>query len=44
MGDSFVHSATVASNEKEMVKKEERKSKKEEPAMGKAGKSSGRVL
>ncbi len=41
MGDSFVHSATVASNEKEMVKKEERKSKKEEPAMGKAGKSSG---
>jgi ribonucleoside-diphosphate reductase alpha chain len=41
MGDSFVHSATVASNEKEVVKKEERKSKKEEPAMGKAGKSSG---
>ena len=41
MGDSFVHSATVASNEKEMVKKEERKSKKEEPAIGKPGKTSG---
>lgn len=41
MGDSFVHSATVASNEKEMVKKEERKTKKEEPVTGKAGKASG---
>ncbi len=41
MEDSFVHSATVASNEKEMVKKEERKSKKEEPAIGKPGKTSG---
>ncbi len=41
MGDSIVHSATVASNEKEMVKKEERKSKKEEPAIGKPGKTSG---
>ena len=41
MEDSIVHSATVASNEKEMVKKEERKSKKEEPAIGKPGKTSG---
>ena len=41
MGDSFVHSATVASNEKEMVKKEERKTKKEEPVTGKAGKVPG---
>ena len=41
MGDSFVHSATVASNEKEMVKKEERKTKKEEPVTGKAGRVPG---
>jgi ribonucleoside-diphosphate reductase alpha chain len=41
MGDSFVHSATVASNEKEMVKKEERKSKREEAVTGKTGKASG---
>jgi ribonucleoside-diphosphate reductase alpha chain len=41
MGDSFVHSATVASNEKEMVKKEERKTKKEEPVTGKAGRAPG---
>src|SRR5690606_11376055 len=41
MGDSIVHSATVASNEKEMVRKEEKKSKKEEPVMGKSGKTQG---
>ncbi len=41
MGDSFVHSATVASNEKEMVKKEERKTKKEESVTGKAGRAPG---
>ena len=41
MGDSIVHSATVASNEKEMVKKEERKTKKEEPVTGKAGRAPG---
>ena len=41
MGNSFVHSATVASNEKEMVKKEERKTKKEEPVTGKAGRVPG---
>ena len=41
MGDSIVHSATVASNEKEMVRKEEKKSKKEEPLMGKSGKAQG---
>ena len=41
MGDSVVHSATVASNEKEMVRKEEKKSKKEEPVMGKSGKTQG---
>ena len=41
MGDSIVHSATVASNEKEMVKKEERKTKREEPVSGKAGRTPG---
>ena len=41
MGDSVVHSAAVASNEKEMVKKEEKKSIKEEPVMGKPGKTRG---
>jgi len=41
MGDSIVHSATVASNEKEMVRKEERKTKKEELVTGKAGRAPG---
>ena len=41
MGDSIVHSATVASNEKEMVRKEEKKIKKEEPVMGKPSKTQG---
>lgn len=41
MGDSFVHSATVASNEKEQVRKEERKSKKEEAVTDKKNKPAG---
>ncbi len=35
MGDSFVHSATVASTEKEQTRKEERKPRKEEAVMEK---------
>jgi ribonucleoside-diphosphate reductase alpha chain len=38
MGDSFVHSATVASTEKEQTRKEERKPRKEEAVMEKKNK------
>jgi hypothetical protein len=41
MEDSFVHSATVASNEKEMVKKERGKAKRKNPAIVSQGKTSG---
>jgi ribonucleoside-diphosphate reductase alpha chain len=42
MEDSYVHSATVASNEPETIKKEERKIKKEEAMKEKEGRSAGR--
>ena len=41
MGDSFVHTVPVASNEKEMGKKEERKLKKEEAVMEKKSRPAG---
>ena len=41
MGDSFVHSATVASNEKEQARKEEKKIKREEAVTEKKSKPAG---
>jgi ribonucleoside-diphosphate reductase alpha chain len=41
MGDSFVHTVPVASNEKEMGKKEEKKLKKEEAVMEKKSRPAG---
>jgi ribonucleotide reductase alpha subunit len=41
MGDSLVHTVPVASNEKEMGKKEERKLKKEEAVMEKKSRPAG---
>ena len=42
MGDSFVHMPSVAPNEKEMIKKEEKKLKKEETLAEKETMSEGK--